>query len=115
MDRVNLILEALASSPGNAEDGDSEAVRSAHADVKGRVEHRFGGHADAKRALEQYEEKPEEGRERLKEVLDSTGAGDDFDIIAAAQTLMKLVDPEGGAAGTYAVPARSFPGATIGH
>lgn len=114
MDRVNLLLAALASSPGNAEDGDSEAVRSAHADFKALVGQRFEGHGEANKALEQYQEEPEEGRERLKEVLESTGTVDDFDIIVAAQTLMKLVDPEGGAAGKYAVPPRSL-GLSIGH
>lgn len=115
MDRVNLILAALASHPENAEDGGSDAARSLHADLKGRVEHHFGGHADTKRALEQYEERPEEGRDRLKEVLDSTGAVEDFDIVVAAQKLMKIVDPEGSAEGKYAVPPRSLPGLSIGH
>ncbi len=115
MDRVNLVLVALASSPENAEDGDADTVRSLRADLKGQVEHRLGDHADAKRALEQYEENPEEGRDRLKEVLDSTGAVEDLDVVAVAQTLMKLVDPEGSAAGKYAVPPRSLPGLSIGH
>ncbi len=114
MDRVNLLLAALASSPGNAEDGDSDAVRSAHADFKALVEQRFEGRGEANKVLRQYEEEPEEGRERLKEVLESTGTVDDFDIVVAAQTLMKLVDPEGGAAGKYAVPPRPL-GLSIGH
>lgn len=114
MDRVNLILLALTFSPENAEDGDSDEVRSAHADFKGRVEHHIGGHADAKGALEQYRENQKEGRERLKEVLDSTGAVGDFDLVVAAQRLMTLVDPEGAAEGKYAVPPQPL-GLSIGH
>ncbi len=114
MDRINLVLLALASGPEKTEDGDPD-VRDLHADLRGRVEHHLGGHADAKGALEQYEENPKEGRERLKEVLDSTGAVEDFDTVVAAQRLMKLVDPEGAAEGKYAVPPRSLPGLSIGH
>jgi hypothetical protein len=116
MERVHLILNALASNPANAEDGGSDAARTAHAEVKGLVLNHFGGNADANSALEQYEENPDEGRERLKEILGSTGAVEDFDIIVAAQNLMKLVDPEGSAAGKYAVPPRRLPGGlSIGH
>lgn len=115
MDRVNLILAALASSGANATAGASDAVTGACADLKGLIKRRFDGRADAERALEQYEEKPDAGRERLTQVLDAMGAAEDFAIVVAAQALMKLVDPEGAAAGKYSVAPRALPGLTIGH
>lgn len=115
MDRVNLILEALASGGTNANTGSSEELTGAYAELRGLVERRFGDHAHAEVALEQYEEKPDAGSERLTEVLDSTGAAEDFSIIGAAQKVLKVVDPEGAAAGRYAVQPRPLPGPPIGH
>lgn len=115
MDRANLILEALASRGANVDADASDAATSAYAELKGLVQRCLDGHADAESALQQYEARPDEGGERLKEALDSTGAIGDFEIVSAAQTLMKLVDPEGAAAGRYSVQPRSLPGRGIGH
>lgn len=115
MDRVNLILAALASRAVHADAGASDAVLSTYADLNGLVKRRFGGRADADMTLEQYEGNPDAGRERLTEVLDSTGVVEDFAILVAAQNLMKLVDPEGAATGKYSVQPRSLPGLKIGH
>ncbi|MGI8749157.1 MAG: hypothetical protein ACR2J6_01150 [Thermoleophilaceae bacterium] len=115
MDRVNLILEALASNGAGADTGASDEATSAYADLKGLVKRRFGGRADAEMALEQYEEKPGANRERLMEMLDSTGVVEDFEIVGAAQKVLKLVDPEGAVSGKYAVQPRPLPGPPIGH
>lgn len=114
MDRINLLLAALAPGAANPAEGPSDAVESARADLKGEVERHFGGRVEAKTALERYAEKPEVERERLKDLLDSTGVVEDFAIVAAAQNVLRLADPEGAAAGKYAVQAQSL-GVTIGH
>lgn len=113
MDRVNLILEGLAHSGANT--GASAEVTDAAADLKGLVRAHFGDRADAEAALEQYEKKPDAGCERLTEMLDSTGAVEDFAIVAAAQKLLKLADPEAAAAGKYSIQPRPLPGPAIGH
>ncbi len=92
-----------------------DAVASAHAELKGLVQQRFAGHPDAERALEQRGSQPEAGTDDLKEALDSTGASGDTAIVAIAQTVMKLADPEGARAGRYAIPPRPLPGLRIGH
>lgn len=114
MERVHLILAALASGAPTQEGGASDEVKSAHAELRGLVEGHFGGRVDAEKALEGYEATPEEGRERLKEVLESTGAVEEFAVVASAQQVLKLADPEGTAGGKYAMQARPL-GIRIGH
>jgi len=111
MDRVNLILGALASGP---EDGAADAVKDAHGELKGLVAPHFGGHTEAETALERYEQDPDAGRERLKDALHSTGTIEDFAVVAASQRLLKLVDPEGAATGKYAVNQQFPHGQNIG-
>ncbi len=115
MDRINLLLAALASGAASEKEGSSEEVKGAHADMRSLVKRHLGGRADAEMALERYEDKPDAERERLKDVLDSTGAVEDLSVVVAAQNLLKLVDPEGAAAGKYAMQPPSLPGIRIGH
>ena len=114
MERVHLILAALAFGPLTEKGGVSDEVKGAHADLRGLVEGHFGGRVEADKALEGYEAKPETERERLKEVLESTGAVEDFAVVASAQKLLKLADPEGASDGKYAMQARPL-GMKIGH
>jgi hypothetical protein len=114
MDRVNLILEGLAFGAANVEGGATDAVKGAHGELKGLVAGHFGGDTEAEMALERYEKEPDVGRKRLKDALDSTGTTGDFAVAAAAQRLLKLVDPEGDATGKYAVNNQFPHGQNIG-
>jgi len=114
MDRIDLILAALASGVYDKRDAPSDEVQSAHADLKGLIKRHFGDRADAELALEEYEQKPDSSRKRLKEVFEATGVTEEFAIAAAAQQLLKLADPEGASSGKYAVQAKSL-GTKIGH
>lgn len=85
MDRINLLLAALAPGAANPAEGPSDAVERARADLKGEVERHFGGRVEAKTALERYADKPDVERERLKDMLESTEVVEDFAVVAAAQ------------------------------
>lgn len=115
MDRIHLILAALSAAANEPEDA-SNAVEGVLGELKGLVKPHLGGDADAEMVLERYEDMPDDGPDRLKEALESTGSVDkDFAIVSAAQELLKLVDPEGSAGGKYAVQAKPLRGLKMGH
>jgi hypothetical protein len=113
MDPLSLILGALVSGAASAvADSATDAVKTAYASLKSLVKTRLGGDAGT---VDKYEEKPEVWRPPLEDALKMSGAAEDAGVVAAAQRLMELVDPDGAAAGKYAVVNRGpVYGQTIG-
>jgi hypothetical protein len=100
MDPLTLILTALVTGATKAA---GEAVPDAYKGFKTLIQKKFAGKPEAEIALAKHEEKPKVWEEPLKEALAEAGVDKDEDIINAAQELMKILDPQGTAMGTYTI------------
>jgi hypothetical protein len=104
MDPVTLILTALvAGAAASVKDTASQAVKDAYSGLKALIQRKFVGKPTAELALTEHEKKPDVWKAPLEEGLKETGAEQDQDIIAAAQQLMTLVQPQQAAMGKYNV------------
>ena len=104
MDPITLVTTALASGATAAlKDTATQAMKDAYAGLKVLIQQKFGERDVAKTTLEQYVEKPKVWEAPLQEELTTSGAAQDETILAAAQELMKLVDPTNAAQGKYQV------------
>jgi hypothetical protein len=114
MDPVSLIVTALAAGAGQGiTDTASAAVKDAYASLKARVRKRLGGGPSAELVLAKHEQAPETWQAPLMAELADSGAGDDRDLIAAAQALLDLLGETAGH-GKYAVDARGAQGVQVG-
>ena len=114
MDPVSLIVTALAAGAGQGiTDTASAAVKDAYASLKARVRKRLGGGPSAELVLAKHEQAPETWQAPLMAELADSGAGDDRDLIAAAQALLDLLGETAGR-GKYAVDARGAQGVQVG-
>ena len=114
MDPVSLIVTALAAGAGQGiTDTASAAVKDAYASLKARVRKRLGGGPSAELVLAKHEQAPETWQAPLMAELADSGAGDDRDLIAAAQALLDLLGDTAGR-GKYAVDARGAQGVQVG-
>jgi hypothetical protein len=105
MDPITLIVTALAAGAESA----SSAVKDAYASLKALVRKRLVGQPDAELVLARHEQAPETWQAPLAAVLGDAGADRDADLVAAAQALLRAVDP-----GKYTVDARGAQGVQIG-
>lgn len=115
MDPITLIVTALAAGAvsGAAADAASSAVKDAFAGLKALVAKRLSGRPDAHVVLNRHEAAPETWRAPLSAELTGAVADRDSELIAAAQTLIALLDDAGMRAGKYAVDARGTQGVQI--
>jgi hypothetical protein len=115
MDPITLIVTALASGAGaGLTDTASSAVKDAYGSLKALVKKRLAGRPDAELVLAKYEKAPQTWQAPLAAELDHTGAAGDRDLVAAAQTVMSLLDAAGTRAGKYTVNVRGAQGVQIG-
>lgn len=115
MDPITLIVTALAAGAAlGVTDTASSAVMDAYAGLKALVGKRFAGRPDAELVLTKYEKAPETWQAPLMAELAEAEAARDRDLVAAAETLMSLVDRAGARAGKYTVDARGAQGVQIG-
>jgi|SRR5947209_2322751 len=104
MDPITLILTALtAGAASSAKDTASQAVKDAYNGLKALIKKKFVGKPAAEVALVEHEKKPDVWKAPLEENLKETGIDQDQEIIATAQQLMKLVQPQQAALGKYNV------------
>ena len=102
MDPISLVISALvAGATAAVKDTAGQAVKDAYNGLKTLLKGKFAGKPAAEVALDKHEEKPEVWKEPLKEALAETGAGQDVEVIKAAQELLKQVDPDGTKSGKY--------------
>ena len=102
MDPISLIISALVAGTTAAfKDTTGQAVKDAYSGLKTLLKRKFAGKPAAEVALDQHEEKPEVWKEPLRQALTETGAGQDEEVIKAAQGLLEQVDPEGARSGKY--------------
>ena len=115
VDPITLILTALAAGTAlGLKDTASAAVRDAYAGLKALVKRRFSGRPDAELVLDRHEQAPHIWQAPLRAELAEAGADSDPDLLAAAQALMRLIDPVGVRAGKYTVDVRRAQGIQIG-
>jgi len=104
MDSIALITTALATGTRAAvKDGASPAITGLYEALWAKVKHRLSSTTDAEVVLDGHAAAPEVW-EWLSSELAALGVTDD--LLAAALTLMRMVDPGGSQAGKYDVDAQ---------
>jgi hypothetical protein len=115
MDPITLIVMALsAGAASGLKDAASATVMDAYEALRGLVRKRLAGRRDGELVLARHAEAPEAWDGPLSAELAAAGADRDPDLVAAAQTVMNLVDPEGSRAGKYTVDVRGSQGVQVG-
>jgi hypothetical protein len=115
MDPVSLIVMALAAGAAlGLKDTASQAVKDAYGGLKALVKKRFGGRPEGELVLAKHEQAPDTWKEPLASELTAAHAGDDADLVAAAQAVMRLADPAGSQAGKYTVHVSGGQGVQVG-
>jgi hypothetical protein len=115
MDPITLIVAALAAgAAAGLKDTASSAVADAYASLKALVSKRVANRPSAELALVKHETAPEIWQAPLAAELTEAGAGDEPDLVTAAQTLMRLLDEAGTRAGKYTVDVRGAHGVQVG-
>jgi hypothetical protein len=119
MDPITLIVAALAAgaSAGTIDalkDNAKEAAKAAYGKLHDRVKRRFQGNASAEVILAEHQADPETYAGPLAKKLTEAGAGEDGDLVAAAQALMDLVDAAGAKSGKYTVTINNSEGVYVG-
>jgi hypothetical protein len=115
MDPITLIVTALAAGAASAlQDGTAAAVKDAYARLRALVERRFAGRPKGELVLAEHEAAPQTWEAPLAVELSAAGAGEDSDLVSAAQALMSLVDEVGARSGKYAVVVRDSQGVQVG-
>jgi hypothetical protein len=112
---AEVILAALtAGAAAGAVDTTKSAVVDAYVGLRDTLRKRLAGRQRAAEALEAVEAEPGVWRAELKPELERVAAGQDTDVLTAAQRLLALVDSAGSAAGRYRVDARQAKGVQVG-
>lgn len=110
MDPITLIVTALTAGATAALQGTAEqAVKDAYSGLKALIKRKFAGKPVAE-SVDRHESAPDV----LKEQLKDAGAGDDEEIIRAAQTVLAQTDPDGARAGKYNVTISNGKGVVVG-
>jgi hypothetical protein len=119
MDPVTLIVTALAAGASAGvidalKDNAKDAGKAAYARLRGLAQRRVAGNPGAELALAEHQADPENWAAPLKAKLTLVGAGDDAELVTAAQALMDLVDRAGANAGKYHVTISGGQGVQVG-
>jgi hypothetical protein len=119
MDPISLIVTALAAGAvSGALDGLKEdvkgAAKSAYEKFRSLVNKRVAGNPAAELALTEYEADPKTWDAPLSAKLREVSAGDDAELLAAAKTLMELIDQNGAKSGKYNVAIKDSKGVQVG-
>ena len=103
MDPITLILTALVAGTAKAA---GDAAPDAYKGLKALIQKKFASQpkpeADkAAMVLEEHEKDPETYKAALKKKLTEAGVDKDAAVVEKAQELLKVLDPQGTAGGTY--------------
>jgi hypothetical protein len=102
LDPVNLIVSALGAGLGVAvKDTTTQAIKDGVSNLKALINRRLAGKPEVEKALVQFEENPNEGKEALREALVRAGVDQDSEIIEEARKLLTLVQPQQMGLGKY--------------
>lgn len=100
MDPITLILTALVAGTTKAA---GDAVPDAYEGLKALIQKKFAGKPVAEAMLDEHEKDPETYAAPLKKNLVEAGIDKDAEILKAAQTLLKQLEPEAVAPGTMSI------------
>jgi hypothetical protein len=117
MDPISLIVTAVAAGAiVGVRDTASQAVKDAYAGLKSLMRRRFAGNPEAEAALDRAEHQPgaDQIRDQLAQQLRAAGAGDDVELITAAQAVLRHADQAGTRAGKYDVRITGGKGIVVG-
>jgi RIP homotypic interaction motif len=115
MDPISLVVTALAAGAAAAlQDGAKSAIKAGYARLRELAKKRFKNPADGEFLLQKHEAAPDTWQDPLAAELAEAGAGNDGDLLAAAQELMKLLDTAGSQAGKYVVSVQDSHGIQVG-
>jgi len=115
LDPTTLIVSAVTAGVAElAKASVSLAVKDAYSKLKALLQKRFGGKPEAELALVQVEKKPEVWEAPFKDAVVETGAAKDDAIVQAAQSLLKLVQPQQANVGKYNVQIGEGQGTVVG-
>jgi hypothetical protein len=112
---ISLIIAALAAGAvAGARDTAGAAVKDVYGGLKALIRRRFGGNREASAALDLSECQPAAPPGELARYLWAVGAETDEELIAAAQAVLRLVDPAGARTGKYEVTISGGKGIVVG-
>jgi hypothetical protein len=115
MDPVTMILTALAAgAAAAAKDTASQAVKDAYQGLKTLVQKRFADKVPAQIALAEYEIDPKTWGKPLEKSLAEDQVTTDEEILAQAQQVLKLVNPQQASQGKYNIQIGEAKGTVIG-
>ncbi len=115
MEPVSIIMAALAAgAAAGATEVASQAVKDAYEGLKALVLQRLEGKPAAETALAEYEQDAETWEKPLQKSLVEAGADQEPEIVAAAQQVLQLVQPQQLAQGKYNVQIGTAQGVVIG-
>jgi hypothetical protein len=119
MDPITLIVTALAAGASAGaidplKDSAKDAAKAAYAKLRGLVNKRVSGNPGAELALTEHEADPENWAAPLGAKLAQAGAGNDAELVAAAQALMDVIDQAGAESGKYNVTIKDSKGIQVG-
>ena len=104
MDPVSLIVAALAAGAATGVgESATDAVKDVYGALKSKLLSLFADKPRAQAVLEDHERDPETYAAPMAKQLKQSGAGEDREILVLAEDLLARADPEGTAAGKYAI------------
>jgi hypothetical protein len=119
MDPITLIVAALVAGAASGaldevKDSAKAGVKAAYNRLRALAKRRVAGNPGAEAALAEIEADPDTWKAPLAAKLTQLGAGDDAELVAAAEHLMELVDQAGARAGKYNVTIKDSQGVQVG-
>jgi hypothetical protein len=115
MEPVSLIVLALtAGASAGLTDTASQAVKDGYAGLKALARRRLHGQRDGELVLDRHEASPQAWQAPLAEALTGAAAGQDADLVAAAEALLALIDAAGARQGRYQVVVTGSQGVMTG-
>ncbi|MFI9381297.1 hypothetical protein [Kutzneria sp. NPDC052558] len=118
IESVEVVVAALsAGAAAGLKDTASTAVKEAYQGLKVLTQKALrhkGVDPESEGVIEGQLEDPQQHQEELRKALVAADAGSDAELVAAAQRLLALTDPEGSNAGKYRVNVHHNQGVSVG-
>ena len=115
MDPISLIMAALTTGAvAGVRDTAGAAIKDAYEGLKALIRRRLGANREATTELDLSERQPAAATGELARHLRAIAAETDEELIAAAQAVLRLVDPAGSRAGKYDVRISGGKGIVVG-
>ena len=119
MEPITLIVSALGAGASAGaidalKDNAKETAKAAYAKLRGLARKRVAGRPNGELVLERHEAAPQKWEAVLTGELTEAGAANDAELVAAAKTLMELIDQAGTKSGKYNVTIKDSRGVQVG-